>query len=296
MQRTSSGFVQLLLILLIAFVIRTFGYGLYRVPTGSMETTMLVGELFFSDKFSVLFSPPQRKDIIAFNDPLYPYAQLKLMRLFQTYVWGPSNWTKRVIGVPGDTVRGMIEDGLPVVYVNGEKLDDSHTNRYPLIGVIKDRSLLKVSQAPSPTARYNAELWSFKSYDPASSFHDQPFYAIDVDRVIRTDDGDTLVRLPRTPLRSFSAHAGEKKQYWDGSDEFYVELGPNQYWAMGDNRLNSHDSRVFGPLDGNLIHGTIRYRLFSIDTDESWLIVDLLKNPVKFWKKIRWHRCCQLIA
>lgn len=30
----------------LAFVIRTYFYGLYQVPTGSMETTMLVGERF----------------------------------------------------------------------------------------------------------------------------------------------------------------------------------------------------------------------------------------------------------
>ena len=38
---------------------------------------------------------------------------------------------------------------------------------------------------------------------------------------------------------------------------FSVKLGENQYWLMGDNRLNSGDSRLFGPIDGRLIHGRI---------------------------------------
>ena len=37
------------------------------------------------------------------------------------------------------------------------------------------------------------------------------------------------------------------KNYWDGSDVFHMVLGDNQYWLMGDNRLNSGDSRMFGP-------------------------------------------------
>ena len=54
----------------------------------------------------------------------------KLKRLFEEYVWGPSNWTKRVIGVPGDIVEGKVEDGHPVVYLNSKKLDESYLNTY----------------------------------------------------------------------------------------------------------------------------------------------------------------------
>ena len=46
---------EIVTLLFVVFLIRTFGFGLYQVPTGSMETTMLVGERFFADKFTVLF-------------------------------------------------------------------------------------------------------------------------------------------------------------------------------------------------------------------------------------------------
>src|SRR6476659_7982559 len=96
--------LQLIFWLAIAFLIRTFGYGLYQVPTGSMETTMLVGERFFADKLSTVFYSPTRGDIITFNDPTYDYSDNKFMNLWQNYVWGPSNWTKRLIAVPGDEI------------------------------------------------------------------------------------------------------------------------------------------------------------------------------------------------
>ena len=114
-----------ILIVPLAFFIRTYFYGLYRVPTGSMETTLLVGELFLADKLTPWFMPIKRGDIIAFNDPNFNYSENALINLWQRYVWGPSNWTKRVIGIPGDHVRGVVEDGHPVIYLNSKKLDES---------------------------------------------------------------------------------------------------------------------------------------------------------------------------
>src|SRR3990170_2066742 len=126
-------------LLLVVFLIRTFGFGLYQVPSGSMETSMLVGERFFADKLSYVFRNPERLEVIAFNEPpkFYNYSKNKFKNLFQNYVWGPSNWTKRVIGKPGDEVRGVIEDGKPAIYLNGTKLDEPYLNQYPLIHVWK---------------------------------------------------------------------------------------------------------------------------------------------------------------
>src|SRR5271170_2275088 len=111
-----STIVEFAILLFIVFFIRTFVFGLYQVPSGSMETTMLVGERFFGEKWSYFFRAPRVGEVIAFNDPTYPYASYYVMRLFQRYVWGPENWTKRVIGIPGDHIQGVIEDGHPVIY------------------------------------------------------------------------------------------------------------------------------------------------------------------------------------
>jgi hypothetical protein len=83
--------------------------------------------------------------------------------------------------------------------------------------------------------------------------------------------------------------------YWSGSDEFNVKLGANQYWVMGDNRLGSKDCRWFGPIDGKLIHGRIMYRVWSVDSDESWWIWDLVSHPIDFWSRVRWSRFFQRV-
>jgi signal peptidase I len=287
---------EIVILLLIVFLIRTFFFGLYQVPTGSMETTMLVGERFFADKFTPLFMSIKRGEVIAFNDPLWPYSNNKLVRIFQEYVWGPSNWTKRVIGIPGDHVHGTIEDGKPVIYLNGKKLSEPYINKYPLVRVWK--------MDPEDVEAYvrrggQDRIWDLispKSFDPHVSVENQPFYTMKKERIL-ADGSEAAMIYPGTPL--YPAEDAPKpvpgQNYWSGSDEFDVTLDKNQYWVMGDNRLGSKDCRWFGPINRRLIHGRIIFRVWSLDSDESWFILDIIKHPVDFWSRVRWHRFFQRV-
>ncbi len=91
----------------IAFFIRVFAYEPFNIPSGSMIPTLLVGDYLFVSKFSygysryslpwglaviddrILASPPKRGDVVVF----------KLPKDNQT------DYIKRVIGLPGDTVQ-----------------------------------------------------------------------------------------------------------------------------------------------------------------------------------------------
>lgn len=258
----------------IIFFVRTFFYGLYTVPSGSMETTMLVGESFFADKFTPLFASIKHNDIISFNDQNYPYSENAFMNLFERYVWGPANWTKRVIGVPGDHIEGKIENGAPAVYRNGEKLDEPYVNKFPLLATLTTNGSL-----------------DWRSYDSVYSYDAQPFYGFNAyyvnlaKKYLDLVDQESL-REPATPTFS----SAEKNV-----DIYDVHLGTDQYWVLGDNRRGSYDSRYWGPLQGSLIHGKIVFRLWSIDTRDSWLILDLIKHPIDFWKRIRWSRFLQVV-
>jgi signal peptidase I len=312
-----SAIKELVILIGVVFIIRTWGFGLYQVPTGSMETTVLVGERFFADKFTILFSPPKRGDVIAFNEPatIFPYSDNQAQRLFQMYVWGPQNLTKRVIGLPGERIKGVIEDGKPAIYINDKKLDEPYLNKYPLIRVWQDdphvlaqrvegeivdavrRGLIDQSVAQEMMQRSMLHYTVLKSYDPKMPWQMQPFYRINPARIVMGADGKPLdIKLPGTPeLARGGQHVDGKNIWGDNSDEFYIELGPNEYWCMGDNRLGSSDSRTFGPVNGKLIHGKIVFRIWSIDSDESWWILDLLKHPIDFWKRVRWGRFFQVV-
>lgn len=276
--------IEIVFFLFLIFLIRTFIFGLYQVPSGSMETTMLVGERFLADKLTYFFRAPRRSEIISFNDPLMKYSDNTLKELFQRYVWGPDNITKRVIGIPGDEIMGTVENGKPVVYRNGEKLDEVYVNKYPLICVYNPRT-------------HHENTYSF---DPSKSLDKQPFYFNLGNKVIRRDaTGNPYVLYPGLYIPSKKADVldrlQENNRYWDESDYFHVKLGPDEYWLMGDNRLNSKDSRAIGPVNGKLIHGRIIWRYWSLDSDEPWMIVDLIKHPIEFWNRIRFNRFFQII-
>ncbi len=303
-------------LLLIVFLIRSFGFGLYQVPTGSMETTMLVGERFFADKFSYIFRQPRHGEIIAFNDPEFIYSSNFVKKLFQRYVWGPSNWTKRVIGIPGDVIRGVIEDGKPAIYRNGEKLDELYVNAYPLIHVyrqdvaaLKEKIDEEVQRAArgyrvdqSAVEQYImqrlAQETTWRSYDSTAAYDKQPFYDLNEDRIVRDNQGNPELLIPGTPLmpKNGKTSPSEATNNWSKSDVFYLKLGEDEYWCMGDNRLGSKDCRFFGPIKGQEIHGRIIFRIWSIDSDESWWIVDLMKHPINFWERVRWSRFFQVMS
>ena len=315
-QSTLSSIVEFVFLLTIVFLVRTFIFGLYVVPTGSMETTMLVGERFLADKFSYNFRKPRRGEIIAFNDPEFRYSANPVKRLFERYMWGPANWTKRVIGIPGDTVKGVIENGKPVIYLNGEKLSEPYINAYPLIHVWKqDISVLRAqidydlqrifrnrrvdqSAVDQYIMQRLAHETTWRSYNSAQSYDKQDFYRINEKQLYRGgEDGALEFRVPGTPItapnQSFTPD--ETRNNWTHSDVFFIKLGANEYWCQGDNRLGSHDCRFFGPVKEEEIHGRIVFCIFSSDSDESWWIIDLIKHPIDFWTRMRWSRCLSIM-
>lgn len=296
-------------ILLLAFFIRTFFYGLYQVPTPSMETTMLVGERFLADKLTVCFRDAQRGEIVTLNDPTFKYSKNKISNIWERYVgislglkgfdWGPSNWTKRVIGAPGDEIKGVLEDGRPVIYLRkkGEadfvKLDEVYLNKYPIFATFNPGR-------PHP--------FTYRSLDRSKPLNEQVFYKfskleLEQGRSMARDFyHDRDVKNPATP--SWSSTFDRAEQPWltgsfqDGRiclDEFHIQLKDDEFWLMGDNRLGSYDSRAWGPVKRELIHGRIIFRIWSMDSDWSWAIFELLLHPINFWKNIRWSRCFQTL-
>lgn len=85
----------------IALVLNTFIIANSRVPSGSMETTIMTGDRVIGSRLSYRFSDPERGDIAIFH---YPDDE-------SIY------YVKRIIGLPGDVID--IKDGY--VYLNGSE-------------------------------------------------------------------------------------------------------------------------------------------------------------------------------
>lgn len=96
----------LVALFLITFVVRTF-----YIPSESMNPTLQQRDVLLVNEFAYRFGSPHRGDIVVFKPPIA----------------STDNFIKRVIAVPGDTLR--ISGGK--VYVNGKALDEPYIAQAP---------------------------------------------------------------------------------------------------------------------------------------------------------------------
>ncbi|MEA2446179.1 MAG: signal peptidase [Thermoleophilales bacterium] len=157
-----------------AFLVKPF-----RIPSESMEPTLIVGERVLVDRVSPRFSDPARGDIVVFKPPKgadqdvcgAPQQRPDQACSMPTPDRSNTNFIKRVVGVPGDHLKVL----KGRVYIDGK-------------------------------------------------LQKEPF--------IKPSESCDTCNLPRE-----------------------ITIPPGQFFMMGDNRGNSDDSRVWGPVKKKWIIG-----------------------------------------
>lgn len=207
-QTTISEYLESLLVTVILALFGTsFVVQAFKIPSQSMERTLLVGDHLLVNKFifggrgqwydKVLpYRPLQRGDIIVFK---YPYQD-------------HPHFVKRVIGLPGDHLKIVDQQ----VYINGKPLTEPYV-----------------------------------VHDPASGYDPLNYSFPPVGREIYV-----------SPVQPEWAH--DIRKYIQG-DELIVP--PDRYFAMGDNRDHSLDSRYWGFVDRDAIMGRPFLIYWSVDAN-----------------------------
>ncbi len=169
-------FESICVAVILALFVRTFVFQAFKIPTGSMEENLLVGDHLIVNK--MLYAPTatgleqklmpvrkvKRKDVVVFKFPNEPER----------------DFIKRVVALPGERIR--IENKK--VFIDGEPLDEPYAH---------------------------------------------------------------FLEVPGTDENVYSDPRG------DNMHEIVVPEG--HYFVMGDNRDNSHDSRFWGTMPGDLLKG-----------------------------------------
>jgi len=151
--------------LVIALVVRTLLIQAFKIPSSSMENTLLVGDHIFVNKFIygyhipftkgrvLQFKSPERGDIIVF---VFPEDTEK-------------DFIKRVIGVPGD----LIEVRQKTVYLNGQPIREDYARFVEGAdpeGLVRARDDMPAIQVPpgkyfvmgdNRDRSYDSRFWGF---------------------------------------------------------------------------------------------------------------------------------------
>lgn len=156
LKRLWEGTKSLAGAVLIYLVIKTFLMEAFRIPSGSMEPTLLIGDWLFVNKLAYGphipftrvnlpgYTNPKRGDVVVFVSPFQPDEAARGADPTPTLV-------KRLVGMPGDTLH--MRDGL--LHVNGEPQRQGYAAGYrPVDGTIADPLMSWQHRIELPNTRF----------------------------------------------------------------------------------------------------------------------------------------------
>jgi len=109
---------SILIALILALFIRTFIVQAYKIPSGSMVPTLLIGDYLLVNKLAYGIKNPLKNDFLYFRR----LPKRQEIVVFTYPLNKKLDFIKRVIGLPGDTIQIINKK----VYVNGKLLKEPY--------------------------------------------------------------------------------------------------------------------------------------------------------------------------
>ena len=247
----------LLLLFLFALILRSFIVAPFSIPSGSMLPRMMIGDYLFVAKWPYGFSRFSMPfGLASFDGRIFGNrAERGDVAVFRYPGGGSDDWVKRIIGLPGDTVQ--MRGGA--LWLNGKPVQRVRIADY----------LMPIS--PNSPCRY---------VDPEAA------------RVVQGAGGERFCAFVRYRETLPGGRSYDVLDQVEGiADETEVFTVPaNHYFAMGDNRDDSEDSRFPRAVGGvaflpeDYLIGRALVTFFSTDGSAEWL------KPWTWVSAARWER------
>ncbi len=329
LSKTLTEIRSLATLILIIFLLKVTIVEAYIVPTGSMENTIMTGDFLLGSRFNYGmrtpdwigipytdkgfniphlrfpgFKKPERGDIIIFKyprDPIYKYVKRcvagpgDIIRIDDRKVFvndkefplsengkfisqkKPPEFNQRELFLPDQGNKDYFKSIRIPKKGDNFTIDDSTDWRYLLPVILADghHASLKAGEKifaftlidPNDVFRRKGTRSIFSEYFPQGTFINPWSWSI-------KDSDFQFLFIDGIPIKDWT--------------EYIVEQ--DYYWAMGDNRDDSLDSRFWGFIPFDYILGEALFTYFSIDLSNWRGVKGSLLNPLAWGELFTWER------
>jgi len=269
----------LLLIILaaaLAFFSKLFIAEAYRIPTSSMESTLFAGDYVIVNKLTY---GPRTPNVIPFTDieiPSIKFPMISTIHHNDIIIFEypniikhdlseeKSNYVKRCVGLPGDTLSIINRR----VHVNGKVLKEPPTLRF-------SRTKSKIFGVPNHSIFPKGSEWNEDNYGPILIPKAGEKIRLSSRNITQWID---LIKFENEDSKIALING---KVIKDGIELQTYTLKKDYYFFLGDNRDESYDSRFWGYVPEEMIIGKPMIIYWS---------VSLQDTSIGFFDSIRWSR------
>jgi signal peptidase I len=267
-----------------AMIIKIFFLESSRIPTGSMEKTILVGDFLLVNKMIYGISTPRNIPFTNIRLPYYIFPAFREPQAYDIIVFEypgdkdelePKevlNYVKRCVGIPGDTIE-IIDK---VVFINGKEFKIPpyiQYNNYPPLP----------KGFAEPRIFPNGAKWNKDNYGPlyipkrGDTLHLNLENIEQWRTIIDREHGKRVVKV------------SNGKIYIDEVQTDKYVFKEDYYFMLGDNRDDSLDSRYWGFVPRSKIIGRVEIIYWSWDPSIPF------SNLFKLLSSVRIERLAKVI-